>query len=141
MIHLPTAAGGRIEHVMRLGQVAPRGELLLRVHAEDGPVEEIVAPYDALVAFQRLHGKIAPRYAHVVGLRRVVIATCPGRVRWIAMLGPVSTATIIALLDHQGAVRPHRAGGSGFVGERFVSPGVTVEAGAPLIEIRGEELG
>lgn len=140
MIHLPTAAGGRVEHVVRTGTIVRSGDLLARIHPDIGPVEEIVAPCDGVVAIQRLRRRQAPRFAHIIGLRRVVLATCTGRVRWIATLGPVGVTSLVALVDHDGAVRPHRAGAVGFVGEHFVEPGGRVEAGRPLIEIRGEEL-
>lgn len=140
MIHLPTAAGGRVEHVVRPGTIAPRGTLLARIHPDEGPPEEIVSPLDGLVAVQRLHRVIAPRFARIIGLRRVVLAASPGRVQWIATLGPVGVTTLVALLDTGDAVRPHRAGQAGFVGERFASPGEKVAAGHPLVEIRGEEL-
>ena len=140
MIHLPTAAGGRVEHLVRTGTIAPRGTALVRVHPDTGPPEVIASPIDGLVAVQRLHGGIAPKYARIVGLRRVVLSTIRGRVRWIATLGPVGVTTMIALVDTEEGIRPHRAGGVGFVGERFVSVGQTVELGHPLIEIRGEEL-
>lgn len=140
MIHLPTAAGGRVEHVARAGQIVTRGTLLARIHPEEGPVEEIVAPVDAILEQQRLRGRVAPQYARVVGLRRVVLSTCAGRVRWIATLGPVELTTMVALIDHEGGVRPHRAGTPGFVGQRYVGPGERVEPGQPLIEVRGEDL-
>lgn len=140
MIHLPTAAGGRVEHVARRGQVVTRGALLARVHPEQGPPEEIIAPLDAIVEIQRLKGEHAPRYARIVGLQRVILSSCAGRVRWIATLGPVGLTTMVALLDHQGRIRPHRAGATGFVGRRYVTPGQSVEPNQPLIEIRGETL-
>jgi hypothetical protein len=140
MIHLPTAAGGRVEHVVRVGDVVRAGVLLARVHPASGPVEEMIAPFDAVVAVQRLRRKEAPPYTPLIGLRRVVLATCPGRLRWIATLGPVSVTTLVALVDHEGAVRPHRAGAIGFVGEHFFTPGAVVEPGQPLVEIRGEEM-
>ncbi len=141
MIHLPTVAGGRIEPVARVGDVVRCGALLARVHPAAGPVEEMIAPFDALVSIVRLRRREAPPYAQVIGLRRVVLATCAGRVRWIATLGPVGVTTLIALVDHEGAVRAHRAGAGGFVGEHFCLPGARVEAGQPLVEIRGEDLG
>ena len=140
MIHLTTAAGGRVEHVARSNQVARRGQLLARVQPDEGATEEIIAPFDALIAMQRLHGQIARRFTHVVSLRRVVIATCKGRVRWVATLGPVSVGTLVALVEHQDAIRPHRSGGAGFVGVRFVRPGSQVSPGMPMVEIRGEEM-
>lgn len=140
MIHLPTAAGGRVEHLVRPGTVAPRGTLLARIHPDDGPPEEIISPLDGLVAVQRLHKQVAPRFARIIGLRRVVLATSAGRVQWVATLGPVGVTTLIALLDVGDAIRPHRAGQAGFVGERFVAPGERVELGHPLVEIRAEEL-
>lgn len=142
MIHLPTVAGGRVEHALRLGACVRRGALLVRVHPDDGPIEEIAAPIDGVVEVQRLAGKEAPRYAMVVGIRRVVLADVEGRVRWIATLGPVGTTSMVALVEtREGAVRPHRAGGVGFVGKRYVAPGQRVACDEPLIEIRGEELG
>ncbi len=141
MIHLPTAAGGIVTHLVRAGTVVAAGALLARVQPDEGPTEEILAPIDGIVDAQRLAGQRAPRFTTVVGLRRVVLARSTGRVRWIATLGPVGLTTLVALIDHGGAIRPHRAGGVGFVGERFVRPGDQVEAGAPLIEVRGEELG
>ena len=141
MIHLPTAAGGTVEHLVRAGTVAPAGTLLARITPTDGPPEEILAPLDGIVEAQRLGGRVAARYTTVVGLRRVVLARCEGRVRWIATLGPVGLTTLIALVDHAGAILPHRAGCTGFVGERFAAPGQRVGVGAPLIEVRGEELG
>ncbi len=141
MIHLPTAAGGLVEHLVRPGTVVRRGDLLARVTPEEGPPEELVSPVDGLLSQQRLGGAVAPRYARVVGLRRAVLSTCAGRIRWIATLGPVGVTTLMALVDHGEAVRPHRAGGVGFVGERFVSPGDRVEPGDPRVEIRGEALG
>ncbi len=140
MIHLPTAAGGRVQHLVRGGAVVERGTVLVRVEPDEGPPEEIAAPIDGQVVNQRLAGTQAPRYAMVVGLRRIVLATCSGRLRWIATLGPVGVTTLMALVDSEGAVRPHRAGGSGFVGERFASPGDRVSRGDPLVEIRSEEL-
>jgi len=140
VIHLPTAAGGRVEHLVRPGTIAPRGTLLARVHPEAGPPEEIVSPLDGLVAVQRLHRDNAPRFARIIGLRRVVLAAGRGRVQWIATLGPVGVTTLVALLDTGDAVRPHRAGQAGFVGERFAAPGDRIEKGHPLVEIRGEEL-
>lgn len=140
MIHLPTAAGGRVHHLVRAGAVVARGTLLVRVEPAEGPAEEITAPIDGIVVNQRLAGAEAPRYAMVVGLRRVVLASCAGRVRWVATLGPVGVTTLMSLVDTDDAVRPHRAGGSGFVGERFVEPGDRVRAGDPLVEIRSEEL-
>ena len=140
MIHLPTAAGGRVEHLVRTGTIAPRGTALVRVHPPQGPPEIIASPIDGLVAIQRLRGANAPQYARIVGLRRVVLATARGRVRWIATLGPIGVTSMIALVDTGEDIRPHRAGGLGFVGERFVNVGQTVELGHPLIEIRGEEL-
>ncbi|MCA9541667.1 MAG: hypothetical protein KC620_22375 [Myxococcales bacterium] len=129
-----------MEHLVRTGSVAPRGTLLARVHPAEGPPEEIVAPFDGLVAIQRLRGGQAPQYARIIGLRRVVLATIAGRVTWVATLGPVGVTTLMALLDTPQGVRPHRAGQAGFVGERFVAPGQRVELGHPLVEIRGEEL-
>ena len=140
MIHLPTAAGGRVEHLVRAGTIAPRGTALVRVHPPDGPPEVIASPIDALVAVQRLRGAHAPRYARIVGLRRVVLATARGRVTRIATLGPIGVTTMIALVDTGEGVRTHRAGGVGFVGQRFVNVGQTIELGHPLIEIRGEDL-
>lgn len=140
MIHLPTAAGGRVEHLVRPGTVAPRGTVLARIHPEEGPPEEIISPLDGLVAVQRLHKAHAPRFSRIIGLRRVVLAASAGRVQWVATLGPVGVTTLVALLDVGDAVRPHRAGQAGFVGERFVRPGQRVEPGHPLVEIRGEEL-
>ncbi len=140
MIHLPTAAGGRVRHLVAAGAVVARGTALVRIEPTEGPAEEVATPIDGIVVNQRLAGEQAPRYAMVVGVRRVVLATCAGRVRWIASLGPVGVTTLMALLDTDDAVRPHRAGGSGFVGERFVEPGDRVDAGAPLVEIRSEEL-
>ncbi len=141
MIHLPTAAGGIVTHLVRPGAVVAAGALLARVEPGEGPAEEILAPIDGIVDAQRLAGQHAPRFTTVVGLRRVVLARCSGRVRWVATLGPVGLTTLVALIDHADAIRPHRAGGVGFVGERYVRPGERVEAGAPLIEVRGEELG
>ncbi|MEZ4472177.1 MAG: hypothetical protein R3F60_15560 [bacterium] len=48
--------------------------------------------------------------------------------------------TMVALIELDGQVRPHRGGASGFVGQRYCRPGDRVEAGQPLLEIRGEEL-
>lgn len=140
MIHLPTAAGGRVEHVVRTGTVARLGTVLARIHPDDGPPEEIIAPFDAVVAFQRTHREFAPRFDKIVGLRRVVLAHQAGRVQWVAMLGPVGLTTLLALVDTGAAVIPHRSGQIGFVGERFVKPGDRVEAGEPLVEVRGDEL-
>jgi hypothetical protein len=145
MIHLPTAAGGTVRYTGPAGRVALRGEVLARVvppSEEGGPIEEIVAPFDAIVAVQRLADANAPRHAKIIGLRRVVVASIDGRVRWLASLGPVGVETLVALVANEGAgvVRPHRAGGIGFVGEQFARPGQRVEAGAPLLEIRGEEM-
>ena len=140
MIHLPTAVGGRVEHLTRVGQTVRRGDPLVRVHPPDGQVEEICAPLDAIVMVQRLSGRVAPRYSRMIGLKRVVLATADGAVQWIATLGPVGMTTMVALVGTGDAVRPHRAGCSGFVGERFCRPGEAVKAGQPLIEIRGEEL-
>ncbi len=139
MIHLPTAAGGHVEHLTRLNTVVRRGAVLARVTPEGGPPEELLAPFDGLLEIQRLAGKVAPRYAKIVGLRRLVLSTCEGRVKWIATLGPVGLTTLVALVETEDAVRPHRAGHIGFVGERFALPGERVEAGSPLIEVRGEE--
>lgn len=142
MIHLMTAAGGRVEHLVRAGQVVTRGTLLARVAPSQGPTEEVVSPLDALVAQLRFAREPAPKFAHIVGLTRVVLSTAEGRVRWIATLGPVGLTSLVALLETaEGTVRPHRAGGSGFVGRHFCAAGDRVEAGAPLIEIRGDELG
>lgn len=140
MIHLPTAAGGRVEHLIRPGTAAPRGTLLARVHPAEGPPEEITSPVDGLVAVQRLNNAHAPRFARIIGLRRVVLSAAAGRVRWVATLGPVGLTTLVALLDTGDAVQPHRSGHVGFVGERFVKPGQKVPAGYPLVEIRGDEL-
>ena len=140
MIHLPTAAGGRVRHLVRAGSVVTCGDVLLRVEPETGPPEEVASPIDGIVVNQRLAGAVAPPYAMLVGVRRVVLATCAGRVRWVATLGPVGVTTLMVLVDHDDAVRPHRAGGSGFVGEQFVRPGDRVEVGDPLVEIRSEEL-
>ena len=141
MIHLPTAAGGVVEHLVRSGAVVRTGQVVARVQPAEGPPEEIATPVDGLVSVQRLGGRHAARFTTIVGLRRVVLATCAGRVQWIATLGPVGLIALVALVDTGTAVRPHRCGGVGFVGERFVGPGQRVEAGAPLIEVRGEELG
>lgn len=145
MIHLPTAAGGLVRYAGPVGRVVLRGEIIARMEpppGEPGPIEELIAPFDALVAVQRLGDALAPRYAKIVGLRRVVVATAPGRVRWLATLGPVGVETMVALLadDKAGTVRPHRAGGQGFVGELFARVGKRVEMGEPLLEIRGEEM-
>ena len=141
MIHLPSAAGGRVQHLVRAGQIVRRGDLLSRIHPEDGPIEELMSPIDGVVERLRLHGQIAPKYARIIGISRLVLATCSGRVRWIATLGPVGLTTMVAVVESSEAVQPHRAGSSGFVGRRFVAPGDLVELGEPLIEIRGEELG
>ncbi len=146
MIHLPTAAGGIVRYPGEVGRVVLRGEVLARVEPlpeAGGPIEEIVAPFDAIVGVQRLGDAVAPRYAKILGLRRVVVASTAGRVRWLATLGPVGVETMVALVanDKAGIVRPHRAGGIGFVGELFAQVGKKVEAGAPLLEIRGEEMG
>jgi predicted deacylase len=142
MIHLPTVAGGRVEHLVRAGDIVKRGALLSRIHPDDAPIEEIIAPMDGVIERLRLQGQIAPKYARVLGLSRLVLASCAGRVRWIATLGPVGLTSMVALLESsEGAVRPHRAGAIGFVGRRFAEPGQTVEAGAPLLQVRGEELG
>lgn len=140
MIHLPTAVGGRVEHLVRSGQTVRLGDPLARVHPPDGQVEEICAPLDAIVMRQRLDGQIAPRYSRIVGLKRVVLSSCAGTVQWIATLGPVGLTTMVALVATGEVVRPHRAGSVGFVGERFCRPGQPVAVGQPLIEIRGEEL-
>ncbi|MBU0552069.1 hypothetical protein KKF91_12990 [Myxococcota bacterium] len=140
MIHITTAAGGRVEHLVRLGAVVRRGALLARVYPEGGPVEEISAPIDGAVEVQRLGQAVAPQFTALVGIRRLILADCAGRVRWIATLGPVGLTTMVALLGHEGGVRPHRAGTSGFVGARFVAPGDWVEPDQPLLEIRGETL-
>jgi predicted deacylase len=145
MIHLPTAAGGIVRYAGSAGRVVLRGEVLARVEPlpqEGGPVEEIVAPFDAIVGVQRLADAHAPRHAKIIGLRRVVVSSLAGRVRWLVTLGPVGVETLVALVanETEGVVRPHRAGGIGFVGERFVRPGQRVGAGEPLIEIRGEEM-
>ena len=129
--------------------MARQGTLLARVHPlavddvgpETPPVEEIIAPFDAVVAVQRLHGHAAPRHARIVGLRRVVVADGPGRIRWLVSPGPVSVGMMVALLEIDGALRPHRAHGAGFVGQRFARAGERVAAGVALIEIRGEEMG
>lgn len=142
MIHLLTAAGGHVEHLTRPGQVVRRGDLLARITPASGPAEEVVSPLDALVAQVRFLREPAPQFAHVVGLTRVVLATAEGRIKWIATLGPVGITSLVALLETtSGTVRPHRAGGSGFVGQHFAKPGDRVVEGAPLIEIRGDELG
>lgn len=140
MIHLPTAVGGRVEHLVRKGQTVRRGDPLVRVHPPDGQIEEICAPLDAIVMTQRLADRVAPRYSRMIGLKRVVLATCDGTVQWIATLGPVGLTTMVALVATDAAVRPHRAGTNGFVGERYCRPGELVKAGQPLLEIRGEEL-
>lgn len=140
MIHLPTAAGGRVEHLVPLGTVATRGLPLVRVTPDTGPPEEIVAPLDGIVERQRLEGAMAPAQARIVGITRAVVSTCTGRIRWIATLGPVGVTTLVALVDTGDAIRPHRAGTQGFVGRRYVSPGQKVTAGTALIEVRGEEL-
>lgn len=147
MIHLPTAAGGVVRYTGQAGRVALRGEVIARVEPppeapEAGPIEEIVAPFDAIVAVQRLPDAVAPRYAKIIGLRRIVVASTGGRVRWLATLGPVGLETLVALVanEAEGTVRPHRAGGLGFVGELFARPGQKVTAGQPLLEIRGEEM-
>lgn len=113
---------------------------LARVTPEEGPPEEIISPLDGIVERQRLEGAFAPAQARIVGITRAVLCTAPGRVRWIATLGPVGVTTLIALVDTGTAVRPHRAGTQGFVGRRYVNPGQKVETGTPLIEVRGEEL-
>lgn len=142
MIHLPTAAGGEVTHLVRLGQIVRCGDLITRVQPEDGPIEELVAPLDGVVERLRLAGQVAPQHAQIVGITRLVLSSCVGRLRWIATLGPVGLTTMVALIETaDGAIRPHRAGGSGFVGRRFAEPGDRIEVGAPLIEIRGEELG
>lgn len=140
MIHLPTAAGGRVEHLVRPGTIVRRGALLARVQPEDGPPEEMISPVDGLVSVQRLNKAFAPRFSRIIGLRRVVLASAWGRVQWVATLGPVGLTTLVALLDTGDSVRPHRAGHVGFVGERFVKPGERVSEGHPLVEIRGDEL-
>ncbi|MFN3197958.1 MAG: hypothetical protein ACE366_06005 [Bradymonadia bacterium] len=141
MIHVPTGGGGRVEHLVRRGFIARTGDLLARVHPEEGPVEEIASPFDAVVDFQRLHGKQAPRHAPIIGLRRVVLATTEGRVRWVSTLGPVLVGTMVALVvTPEGHIRPHRAPAAGFIGRSFIANGKRIEAGAPLVEIRGEEL-
>lgn len=140
MIHLPTAVGGRVEHRVRNGQTVRRGDPLAWVHPPDGPIEEICSPVDGIVMRQRLEGRVAPRYSRIVGVKRVVLASCGGTVQWIATLGPVGLTTMVGLVATDTVVRPHRAGSVGFVGERFCQPGEIVVAGQPLIEIRGEEL-
>lgn len=147
MIHLPTAAGGVVRYTGQTGRVALRGEVIARVEPppdapDAGPIEEIVAPFDAIVAVQRLADAVAPRYAKIIGLRRIVVSSAAGRVRWLATLGPVGVETLVALVANEaaGTVRPHRAGGLGFVGELFARPGQKVAAGQPLLEIRGEEM-
>lgn len=165
MIHFPTAAGGVVRYTGQTGRVVLRGEVIARVEpvappiavesgeASDpgdpggppepaGPIEEIVAPFDAIVSVQRLADQTAPRYAKIIGLRRIVVASTPGRVRWLATLGPVGVETLVALVanEAEGIVRPHRAGGVGFVGELFARPGQKVTAGQPLLEVRGEEM-
>lgn len=141
MIHLPTGGGGRVEHLVRRGYIARTGDLLARVHPEEGPAEEIAAPFDGVVDYQRLHNKIAPRYTSVVGLKRLVLATVDGRVRWVATMGPVMVGTLVALVVTPEGVRPHRAPAVGFVGRTFIGQGKRIKAGEPLVEIRGEELG
>lgn len=140
MIHLPTAVGGRVEHLVRNGSTVHRGDPLARVHPPDGQTEEICAPLDGIVMRQRLQGRVAPRYSRIVGIKRAILASCDGTVQWIATLGPVGLTTMVALVATGEVVRPHRAGSVGFVGERFVRPGQQVTVGQPLIEIRGEEL-
>ncbi len=141
MIHLSTVAGGTVEHVLPLGTTVKAGQLLCRVHPASGPVEEITAPLAAMIEQQRLHQQVAPAFSSVVGLTRVVVASAAGRLTWIATLGPVGTTSLVALIDTGDAVRPHRAGGGGFVGRQFAAPGDWVDAGDPLIELRGDELG
>ena len=140
MIHLPTVAGGQVRHLVRMGAAVRRGALLARVEPSDGPVEEITAPIDGIIEIQRHQNRLAARYASIIGLRRVILADCEGRVQWIATLGPVGTTTMVVLIEHADGVRPHRVGGVGFVGQRYVSPGQRVVVDQPLLEIRGEEL-
>jgi len=140
LIHLPTAAGGRVEHLVRLGAVVRRGDLLVRINPKEGPVEEISAPLDGVVEVQRLKNQEAPKYARVLGMRRLILADRSGRVQWIATLGPVGLSTMVAIIAHEEGVRPQRAGTQGFVGHRYVQPGEEVRPGQPLLEIRGEEL-
>ena len=153
MIHLPTAAGGLVRYLGQAGRVVLRGEVIARVEPAPsglpgeppepaGPIEEIVAPFDAIVSVQRLADAIAPRYAKIIGMRRIVVSSTPGRVRWLATLGPVGVETLVALVanEAEGIVRPHRAGGVGFVGEIFARAGQRVTAGQPLLEVRGEEM-
>ena len=146
MIHLPTATGGRVTFTGQPGRVVGQGELLARIAPEppdDGPVEELVAPFDAIVAVQRLGAELAPRHARIVGLRRVVRASMEGRVRWQAELGPVNADSCVALLvSRSGEVlRAQRAGAVGWIGEVFTRAGRMVQPGDALLEIRGEELG
>lgn len=141
MIHLTTVAGGRVEHLVRVGQVVHTGELIARVHPVKGPSEDIIAPLNALMAQQRFKREPAPQFAHILGLTRIVLASTAGRVRWIATMGPVGLTSLVALIETpEGCVRPHRAGASGFVGRHFAQPGDQIEADTPLIELRGEEL-
>ena len=143
MIHLHTAAGGLVEFMGRTGRVVERGEVIARVRPAVGPAEEITAPFDAVVGAQRLGGKVAQPWSRIVGLQRVVLATFDGRVRWVVDMGPVGVETTVALVVSEDGlvVRPHRAGGVGFVARVFARAGERVTRGAPLIELRGEELG
>ena len=140
MIYLPTGGGGRIEHLVRRGHVAKAGDLLARAHPDEGPVEEICAPFDGIVDVQHRHQQ-APRYAPIIGLRRVILCTAEGRLRWVADMGPVLVGSMIALvITQEGHARPHRAPVAGFIGRTFAQLGKRIEVGAPLVEIRGEEL-
>jgi pyruvate/2-oxoglutarate dehydrogenase complex dihydrolipoamide acyltransferase (E2) component len=143
VIHLHTAAGGLVEFCGRVGRVVQRGEVIARITPDEGPVEEVVAPFDALVGAQRLSGRRATRWARIVGLQRVVLASFDGRVRWVVEMGPVGVETTVALVVSEDGktVRPHRAGGIGFIARAFAQPGARVAAGTPLVEIRGEEMG
>ena len=142
MIHVPTILGGWVDYQVRTGEVVSRGAVVARVRPPEGPTEELLAPCDGVVSLQRLRGRQAPPHALLVGLRRVVLATAAGRVRWVLAMGPVGPTTLVAPVDtDEGTLRPHRAGAIGFVGEGFVTPGGRVEAGRPLMEIRGEDLG
>ncbi|GEM_PF-3428534 len=143
MIHLHTAAGGLVEFTGRTGRVVERGEVIARIRPMNGPAEEITAPFDAVVGAQRLSGQRAQPWSRIIGLQRVVLATFDGRVRWVVDMGPVGVETTVALVasDDGQTVRPHRAGGVGFVARVFAQPGERVVRGAPIVELRGEELG
>ncbi|MCA9547029.1 MAG: hypothetical protein KC613_21655 [Myxococcales bacterium] len=140
MIHLATVAGGVVRHQVPLGTAVAAGDVVAYVEPAGGPREAITAPMAGIVEQQRLEGEAAPPFSHLVGLTRAVLAPAAGRLTWIATLGPVGPTTLVALLDTGQAVHPLRAGGAGFVGRPFARLGALVARGAPLLELRGDEL-